>query len=155
MPRSHRTNLLLRLLSLGRRRPEPARQPASGAAEVDMPIADAERYSGLAAANARARAAARRVDTLRVASAELRLRVGEVVPRSFLRIEARDATGAPVEDFAPTYVLRSPVAAFDGRGVVGRAPGTAVLYIEALPGAPPGGEPRPRPSAAVRITVVP
>jgi hypothetical protein len=109
----------------------------------------------VAEAYARGVAATARVDTIVVAPAELRLRVGEELDVEQLTITARDSAGAPLVRFAPVFVLVSPAASFDGDVFRGDAPGEAELFIEGLPSAPPNIRPRPRPSTRIRIIVVP
>ena len=120
---------------------------------VMRPVADSAVDRQLGDALAKSAAISGRVDTILVQPAQIELRVGEAVLAGEIEVSARDAAGRPVDGFAPVFVLASRIAAFDGSALRGLAPGTAELFIEALPSAPPGVSPRPRPSTRVMVTV--
>lgn len=150
--------LLLALAACGRRPAAASPAPASTRSEtvdIAMPIADAQRDPLMQAAHARAAAAGALVDTILVQPAEIRMRVGHTFPVDELRVVAQDATGATVADFAPMYVLASPVARFNGLSFEARAVGEAELFVEVLTPVRPSVRPRPRPSTHVRIVVTP
>ena len=100
-------------------------------------------------------AAASRADTIVVDPVEIHLHVGQSLDAEQLKVTARNSSGEIVNEFAPVFVLASPIASFNGVEFRGRSVGAADLYVEALPSAPPSVRPRPRPSTRVRIVVEP
>lgn len=133
----------------------PAPSPGVQTAIAQVELADTLHDAHLRAAHARAVAAGRAVDTIIVSPAEIRLRVGQSLGVEQFQVSALTAEREAVAAFAPVYVLLSPVARFTGRALEARAAGEAELFVEALPGAPPGVRPRPKPSTRVRIIVQP
>lgn len=125
----------------------PATPPADTAiGYIEQPLSDSD------VANRRANETL--VDTILVQPDHLELHVGEsVLFYTALSLHALDAHGATITPFQPSFITpASTIYSMDGPMIRGVTPGEAVIYIEALPRL---SEPRPRPSTAVRILVVP
>lgn len=134
----------------------PPSAPAAAAANESVPAVppNGRRMSADEIAAAQRRGTA--VDTITVHPLRVELRVGEVYPLGGFGLVARDTTGRVVRNFGPAFILPArDVVEFADGGLRGRAPGTAVIYVEALP-REPGQDPRPRrPSTRVDVVVRP
>lgn len=127
------------------------RSPDARLASLRTPL-DSGRYR----AELRADSAARRVDSIIVQPAEIRLRAGDSVsiPR-MAGVWAIDRNGADVAHFAPLFRVRpSPAARFRKGYLIGLAPGDAVLEVRGsrFPASIP---PPARPLTLVPIRVIP
>ena len=136
-------------------RPVPAERVVPPATTSDtsavVPIIERRPVEALADTMASAPA----IDTIVVHPLEVTMRVGEVFMPSFcLTATAYDATGAEVREYVRSFFYPTSTVVQSARpGVRAITPGEATIYVEASPGRP--GSPRPRPSTAVKIIVVP
>ena len=106
-------------------------------------------------AMAKIRAAGTTVDTIIVTPDTVTVHVGSTIyPGNLVKSRALDAAGQPVVHFVPVSVYpQSDLYRFPNGDFEAASVGETVFYVEALPRDP--REPRPRPSTAVVLKVIP